>query len=87
MIFVVITVKIRQGFFPVLPFIFNIVSSIFHTHLHAAVINITSGRGMETFKWNKKMIFCKWVTLERKVLAFISAANLIPVITGGEEAT
>jgi len=33
------------------------------------------------------MLFCKWVTLERKVLAFISAANLIPVMTGGEGAT
>jgi len=31
------------------------------------------------------MLFCKWVT-ERKVLVFISAANLIPVIAGGEEA-
>jgi hypothetical protein len=81
---VVITVKIGQGFFLVLPFIFDIVSSTFHTHLHAAVINTTSGRGLETVKWKKKTLFCKWVMLERKVLVFISAANLIPVITGGE---
>ena len=48
-IFVVATVKITQRFSLVIPFIFDIVSSIFHTHLHAAVINITSGRGLETF--------------------------------------
>jgi hypothetical protein len=49
-IFVVITVKIRQRFSPALPFIFDIVSSIFHAHLHAAVIEITSGRGMGNCK-------------------------------------
>jgi hypothetical protein len=56
-IFVVIKVKIGQGFFLVLPFIFDIVSSTFHTHLHAAVINITSGRGLETVKWERKIHF------------------------------
>jgi len=48
-IFVVITVKLRQGFFLVLPFIFDIVSSTFHTHFHAAFAKITSPRGLETF--------------------------------------
>jgi hypothetical protein len=35
----------------------------------------------------KKTLFCKLVTLERKLLVFISAANLIPVFTGGEQAS
>jgi len=35
----------------------------------------------------KKTLLCKWVTLERKVLVFNYAANLIPVIAGGEEAS
>jgi hypothetical protein len=34
----------------------------------------------------KNTLFCKWVT-ERKLLVFISAANLIPVITDGEQAS
>jgi len=33
----------------------------------------------------EKKLFCKWVTLERRVLVFIYAANLIRVIAGGEE--
>jgi len=35
----------------------------------------------------KKTLFSKWITLERKVLVFISAPNLIHVIAGGEEAS
>jgi hypothetical protein len=49
-IFVVITVTTGQCFFPVLPFTFDIVSSILRTHLLAAVIKITSRRGLEIFK-------------------------------------
>jgi hypothetical protein len=48
-IFVVITVKIRQGFFLVPP-LFDSVSSIFHPHLHAAVIDIKSWRGLVNFE-------------------------------------
>ena len=56
-IFVVITVTFGQGFFLVLPFIFDIVSSIILNHLHAAVIKITSGRCLETFKRKEKKRF------------------------------
>ena len=66
MIFVVITAKIIQDFIAVLPIIFDIISSIFLTHLHPAVINISSWCGLESFK--EKTFFCKWVALERKVL-------------------
>jgi len=47
--------------------------------------HIKSGRDLETFK--EKTFSCKWVMLERKLLVFISAANLIPFITGGEQAS
>jgi hypothetical protein len=49
-ILVEITVIIRQGSILELPFIFDIVSSIFHAHLHAAVININSWGSLENFK-------------------------------------
>jgi len=49
-IFVVITAKIIQGFIVVLPIIFDIISSIFLTHLHPAVINTSSWCGLESFK-------------------------------------
>jgi hypothetical protein len=35
----------------------------------------------------EKKLFRKWVTLGRKFLVPIPAANLIPVITGGEQAS
>ena len=55
MIFVVITVKITQGVYLVLPFIFYIVPSIFHTHSHAAVISITVGEGRKPSNETKRL--------------------------------
>jgi len=86
-IFVVITVKLGQGFILVLPLCFQcLIIDISYPFPCCCYKNNTCERPGNLQTKKKKMFFCHCVTLERKVLIFISAGNVIPVITGGSTA-